>query len=320
MVRTGNNKITAWLHCNNITGAVLCSLYTMERRPIDVAVISDLHLGTFGCHAREIVNYLQSIRPQMLILNGDIIDGWQFSKRYFPVVHMQVIKEIMQLLSAGTRVIYITGNHDEMLRRYSDIQMGNFQLTDKLVIEINGKMTWIFHGDVFDATTKGSAKLLAKLGGHGYDLLILLNSCTNWLLTLMGKEKRSFSKRIKNSVKKAVKWIGDFEQTAAELAIEKNYDYVICGHIHQPQHRVIETKNGKVTYLNSGDWIENLTALEYSDNEWRIYQYDEKEYAAANTSYYEKKLPHLNVVTEEISMFINSLILPPGKEFENIPV
>lgn len=278
-----------------------------ERRSVDVVVMSDLHLGTYGCHAKEIVNYLKSISPQILILNGDIIDGWQFSKRYFPVSHMQVIKEIMSLLSNGTRVIYITGNHDEMMRRYSDIQIGNFQLTDKIVMEINGKMTWIFHGDVFDATTKGSAKLLAKLGGHGYDLLIMINSFINWGLKLMGKERMSFSKKVKNGVKKAVSWIADFEQTAAELAINKKYDYVICGHIHQPQKRVIETKEGKVVYLNSGDWIENLTCLEFSNNEWNIFQYDEKAFASAGISKMDKKLPRLNVVTDEIGLFIHSL-------------
>lgn len=283
----------------------------MERRPLDVVVMSDLHLGTYGCHAKEIVNYLKSIQPQILVLNGDIIDIWQFNKRYFPVAHMQVIKEIMNLLSKGTRIIYITGNHDEALRRYSDMQMGNFQLTDKVVMEINGKMTWIFHGDVFDATTKGGAKLLAKLGGHGYDLLILINSLINRCLKLMGREKMSFSKKVKNSVKKAVSWIGDFEQTAAELAIEKNYDYVICGHIHQPQKRVVTTKDGSVTYLNSGDWIENLTALEYQHNEWAIYQYDEKQFATTSAPIVtmEKKLPQLNVVTDEIALFIHSLAI-----------
>lgn len=283
----------------------------MERRDLDVVVMSDLHLGTYGCHATEIVNYLKSIQPQILVLNGDIIDIWQFNKRYFPVSHMQVIKEIMNLLSKGTRVIYITGNHDEVSRRYSDMTMGNFQLTDKVVMEINGKMTWIFHGDVFDATTKGSAKLLAKLGGHGYDLLILINSFINWCLKAMGKEKMSFSKKVKNGVKKAVAWIGDFEQTAAELAIEKKYDYVICGHIHQPQKREITTKDGSVTYLNSGDWIENLTALEYVHNEWTIFQYDEKQFAkqAAPVVTMEKKLPQLNVVTDEIALFIHSLAI-----------
>lgn len=279
----------------------------MQKRLVDVAVISDLHLGTYGCHAKEIVNYLQSISPRLLVLNGDIIDGWQFSKRYFPPSHLQVIKEIMNLLDNGTRVVYITGNHDEMLRRYSGIQLSNFQLADKLVVEINGKMTWIFHGDVFDNTTKGSAKIIAKLGGFGYDWLILCNRLINWWLKKLGRPKMSFSKKIKNSVKKAVSWIADFEQTAAELAIEKGYDYVICGHIHQPQKKVVETKNGTVTYLNSGDWIENLTSLEYSNNEWNIYHYNEKEFAGANVIPMNKKIPALSVVTDEIGLFINSL-------------
>src|ERR1700741_3228774 len=201
----------------------------MEKRAVDVVVLSDIHLGTYGCRAKELVAYLKSIMPSILILNGDIIDGWQFSKRYFPASHMQVIKEVMSLMGKGSRVIYITGNHDEMLRRYSDIQLGNFQLTDKIVLEINGKKTWIFHGDVFDTTTKGGAKILAKMGGHGYDLLIVLNRMINHLLHFFGREKMSFSKKVKNGVKQAVSWIGNFEQTAAELAIEKNYDYVICG-------------------------------------------------------------------------------------------
>ena len=281
----------------------------MNKRHIDIAVISDIHLGTFGCHATELVNYLKSISPDTLILNGDIIDGWQFTKRYFPASHIQVIKEIISLLSKGTRVIYITGNHDEMLRRYSDFNIGNFKLTDKMVMELNGKMIWIFHGDVFDSTTKGSAKMLAKLGGAGYNLLIVLNSIINIVLKLMGREKMSFSKKVKNSVKKAVKWISDFEQTAAELAIEKKYDYVICGHLHQPQQRIIETKNGKVTYLNSGDWVENLTALEYTNNTWDIYHYKPEEFAGVKDSDIEKKIPQLNVVTNEVAMFITSLRL-----------
>lgn len=279
----------------------------MQKRIVDVVIISDLHLGTYGCHAAEIVNYLQSIAPQLLILNGDIIDGWQFNKRYFPASHLQVIKEILNLLSNGTRVVYITGNHDEMLRRYSDIHLSNFQLADKLVLEINGKMTWVFHGDVFDNTTRGGAKLIAKLGGHGYDWLILINRFVNWCLKKLGRPKLSFSKKIKNSVKKAVSWIADFEQTAAELAIEKKYDYVICGHIHQPQKRTIETKDGSVIYMNSGDWVENLTALEYYNKEWTIYQYNEKDYPKANVVPISKNLPALSVVTDEIGLFINSL-------------
>lgn len=285
----------------------------MEKRSVNVVVMSDLHLGTYGCHATEILQYLKSINPKILILNGDIIDGWQFSKRYFPTSHLQVIKEIINLVSNGTRVIYITGNHDEMLRRYSDVEMGNFKLTDKVVMEIDGKMTWIFHGDVFDATTKGSAKMLAKLGGHGYDLLILLNRFINYFLRLAGKEKMSLSKKVKASVKQAVSWVGNFEQTAAELAISKKYDYVICGHIHQSQVRTVETQEGKVVYMNSGDWVENLTALEYNQHEWKVYQYDPKSFVAANQELPNKKTtaPTLNVITDEVSLFLNSLILQP---------
>ena len=280
----------------------------MDKRKLDVVVLSDLHLGMFGCHAQEAVNYLKSISPKLLVLNGDIIDIWQFKKSYFPVAHMQVIKEIFSMLSNGTRVVYITGNHDEALRRYSDLQMGNLQLTDKLVLDLDGKKTWIFHGDVFDATTKGSAKIIAKLGGHGYDLLIMVNSAINFVLRLMGREKMSLSKRVKNSVKKAVSWIGNFEHTAAELAIEKGYDYVICGHIHQPQKRLITNDKGSVMYLNSGDWIENLTALEYNQGSWDIYEYQEQTYAAkiVDIKKQSKKLPELNVLTNEVAYFLHS--------------
>ena len=250
----------------------------MDKRQLDICVLSDIHLGTFGCHATEVLNYLKSIKPSTLILNGDIIDIWQFNKRYFPTSHMAVIKQIFSMASKDTKVIYITGNHDEALRKYADFEMGNIQLTDKIVFEINGEKNWVFHGDVFDRTTKGSAKILAKLGGYGYDLLILLNSIFNWSLKLIGREKMSFSKSVKNSVKKAVSWINDFEQTAAELAIENKYQYVLCGHIHQPQRRVITTDKGSVTYLNSGDWIENLTSLEYYDKSWKLYQYDPKNF------------------------------------------
>lgn len=273
-------------------------------------VLSDLHLGTFGCHATELIQYLKSIEPRLLVLNGDIIDGWQFNKRYFPSSHLQVIKEILALLQKGTRIVYITGNHDEMLRKYSDLELGNFQLTDKMVIELNGKKVWIFHGDVFDNTTKGSAKIIAKLGGYGYDWLILLNRFINWFLTRMGRSKISLSKRIKNSVKKAVSWIADFESTAAELAIDNGYQYVICGHIHQPQIRAIKKFNGEVTYMNSGDWIENLSALEFDGKEWSIYRYESSHYSEPGKQTEKIKKVTPQVLTHEISMFMTSLKTP----------
>jgi UDP-2,3-diacylglucosamine pyrophosphatase LpxH len=275
----------------------------MEKRPVDVVVISDVHLGTYGCHARELLAYLKSIAPNILILNGDIIDGWQFSKRYFPSSHMAVIKEVLNLMTKGTRVFYITGNHDELLRRYSDFQLSNFTLTDKLVLEIDNKMTWIFHGDVFDNTTKGGAKILAKLGSSGYGMLILFNRFVNFILKSFGREKLSISKKVMAEVNKAVTKINDFELIAAELAIEKKYDYVICGHIHQPQKRVVENEEGKVTYLNSGDWVEHLTALEYAQNEWTIFEYDEKKFEHVPADMSMK----VSVLTDEINFYINSL-------------
>ncbi len=283
----------------------------MQKRSLEVAVISDVHLGTYGCHASELLHYLRGIDPRLLVINGDFIDIWNFSKRYFPASHLEVIKEVIHMVSNGTRVIYITGNHDELLRKYSDMELGNFTITDKIVMEINGKMVWIFHGDVFDSTTKGGAKLLAKLGGHGYDLLILINRFINWTLHLFGREKMSFSKKVKNGVKQAIKWIGDFEQTAAELAIEKKYDYVICGHIHQPQQREIVTPKGSVTYLNSGDWVENLTSLEYENGEWKIYTFDEKAFEKVKV---RTEKPRLNVITEEVMLYMHSLASTPVKK------
>lgn len=277
----------------------------MHKRPVDVAVISDVHLGTYGCHASELLAYLNSINPQVLVLNGDIIDGWQFSKKYFPVSHIAVIKEILSMITRGVRVIYIAGNHDECLRRYSSLNLNNFTLTDKFLLEIDGKSIWIFHGDVFDNTTKGSAKILAKLGGYGYDLLILLNRFINFISVSLGKEKISLSKKVKNSVKKAITYINNFEQTVAELAIEKNYDYVICGHIHQPQKTRIQTEKGEVTYLNSGDWIENLTALEYVNKEWRIHYFDEKQTPVQTQ---KKQKPILDVTAAEVNHYISTLM------------
>jgi UDP-2,3-diacylglucosamine pyrophosphatase LpxH len=249
----------------------------MYKREVDIAVISDVHLGTYGCHAKELLKYLKSIKPKMLILNGDIIDIWQFSKRYWPETHMKVVRKLMKFVVEGVPVYYLTGNHDELLRKFADMHMGGFHLQNKLVLELDGKKAWFFHGDIFDVTMQHS-KWLAKLGAVGYDSLILINSVVNWGLKLFGREKMSFSKKVKAQFKDAVKFINSFEQTAAELAAKNGYGYVICGHIHQPERRTITTEDGQVTYLNSGDWVENLTALEYTNKEWTIFKYDHKDF------------------------------------------
>lgn len=244
----------------------------MKKRTVELVVISDVHLGTYGCHAKELLEYLNSIKPKTLILNGDIIDIWNFRKSYFPKAHLKVIKKLLSLSTKGTKVYYLTGNHDEMLRKFSDTHMGNISLLDKIVLELDGKKAWFFHGDVFDSSVH-SAKWIAKLGGIGYDYLILLNRFINWCLNKLGKEPYSLSKKIKGSVKKAVKFISDFETTASDIAIDKNYDFVVCGHIHEPKIIRKSTSKGSTLYLNSGDWIENLTALEYNRKRWKLYEH-----------------------------------------------
>lgn len=245
-----------------------------KKRAVELVVISDVHLGTYGCHAEELLKYLKSIKVKHLVLNGDIIDMWQFSKSYWPKTHTQVLKHISGLLTKNSKVTYLTGNHDENLRKFSGLRLGSFHLADKKVISLDSKKAWLFHGDIFDVTMKHS-KWLARLGSIGYGILIHINTFINFLLRLMGREKISLSKRVKDSVKKAVQFIQDFEKTAAEIAISNHFDYVICGHIHQPQMRKISTNKGEVMYLNSGDWVENLTALEYNEGKWAIYKYRE---------------------------------------------
>ncbi len=272
----------------------------MEKRKVELVVISDVHLGTYGCHAKELLEYLSTIKPKTLILNGDIIDIWQFRKSYFPKSHLKVIKKIISLSSKGTKVYYITGNHDEFLRKFTDLQLGNISLLNKLVLELDDKKAWIFHGDVFDASIN-HAKWLAKLGGWGYDLLILINRFINWVLARLNKEPYSLSKKIKGNVKSAVKFISNFENVCIELAIENKFDYVICGHIHEPKFESVETEKGKTVYLNSGDWIENLTALEYNKKQWRLYTHEKK----INTPEIDEDLDHESNLAEQFISILN---------------
>ncbi|MFN5441155.1 MAG: UDP-2,3-diacylglucosamine diphosphatase, partial [Flavobacteriia bacterium] len=232
-------------------------------------------LGTYGSRAAELVSYLKSIEPTTLILNGDIIDIWQFSKRYFPAAHMEVLKTIASMLTQGTKVYYITGNHDETLRKFKGFKMGDFEIQNKLILDLPTGKAWIFHGDVFDTTMKHS-KWVAQLGGKGYDLLIMLNTCMNWISERLGRGRISLSQKVKDSVKGVVKYVNNFEETAAEIACFSNYQYVVCGHIHQPQIRKMTSKDGsEVLYLNSGDWVENSTALEYHQQAWTLYKHDQ---------------------------------------------
>jgi len=248
------------------------------KKVLDICVLSDLHLGTYGCRAEELLEYLNQIEPARLILNGDIIDAWQFRKKYFPSSHWEVLERILEMANTGTIVYYLIGNHDDILRRFQSIDLGNIRLRQQLELRIQNKTYWFFHGDVFDASVLISP-FLASLGGKGYDFLIRMNAWINGWRVSFGYPKISFAHRVKRSVKHAVKFIGDFEKQAIRMGIRKGVDVVVCGHIHQPCIETIKTEEGKITYMNSGDWLENLTALEYSGSQWKLFKYGTKEVA-----------------------------------------
>lgn len=269
------------------------------KRRVQVAVVSDVHLGTYGCHAAELLRYLKSIKPKVLVLNGDIVDIWQFSKNYWPPAHMRVVRYLAGLAAKGTQIHYLTGNHDELLRKFAGLKLGHFQLDNKLVLDLPHGRTWLFHGDVFDVTMQHS-RWLAKLGGHGYDLLILLNRFVNFLMDKLGKPRVALSKKVKERVKTAVAAMNSFETTAAAIAADSGYRYVACGHIHQPEIKPIATEKGEVIYLNSGDWVENLTALEYTAaTGWQLYRYhdDPRMQQAADAAEAEELAADADVAT-----------------------
>jgi UDP-2,3-diacylglucosamine pyrophosphatase LpxH len=259
-----------------------------NKRKVDLVVLSDVHLGTHGSRADELLKYLRSISPGRLILNGDFIDFWQFRPRFWPANHTALIKHLMGLLKEGVQIDYICGNHDELMRRYLGFEMGKFSILNHVLLEQNGKKVWIFHGDVFDKSMH--KKWLAKWGGRWYDRTIRLNKMLNWLLGRCGMRPRFISKAIKDWVKGLVKKKHNWEEIAANAAIEKGYDMVVVGHIHKPEMREIVTTKGQVMYLNSGDWMENLTSLEYHEGRWAMYQYEEKAFTA---------VPEMVPVTEE---------------------
>jgi len=280
------------------------------KRSVDLLVLSDIHLGTYGCKAKELNNYLKSIDPKKIILNGDIIDIWQFKKRYWPKSHMKIISRIFKWVSKGVRVTYITGNHDEMLRKFEGFKIGSFEIQNKSSLVLDNKKAWFFHGDVFDVTMQHS-RWITKAGAIGYDLLILLNSIVNKVSELLGKGKISLSKKVKSSVKSAVSYINKFEDTATSIAAENGFHYVVCGHIHQPVIKTCQTVHGEVEYLNSGDWIENLTALEYHEGKWSLYVYDDD----ATLDFIDDNLDQEDEQIEDLDILIEKT----NKElFENI--
>jgi UDP-2,3-diacylglucosamine pyrophosphatase LpxH len=235
--------------------------------------VSDTHLGTPGCKAELLLDFLKSTECETLFLIGDIIDGWQLRKGwYWPPRHNDVVRCVLKKAKHGTRVVYIPGNHDEAFRDYVGLNLGGVELLpEALHGTADGRRLLVLHGDEFDSIVL-YARWLAFLGDHAYTLLLKLNGLFNVGRKWLGLPYSSLSARIKKRVKNAVQFISSFEQAVAHAAVERGTDGVVCGHIHSAEIRII----GEVTYYNDGDWVESCTALvEHSDGRIEIIDWAE---------------------------------------------
>ena len=255
------------------------------KRNLDILVISDLHLGTYGSEADEVLAYLDTINADKIVINGDFVDIMLFNKRFWPSSHMKVIKYFLDLISQGKEIYYVTGNHDELMRKFLNFKIQNFKIVNQIVLDTAEGKVWIFHGDVFDFSIQ--TQWLTKLAGFLYDYMIIFNSWINKkIMRPLGRKRLNFSKTIKSNVKTAVQYFANFEMKAAEVAQKNGYKYVVCGHIHTPKIESFNINGEEVIYMNSGDWLESLSSLEYVDNKWSIYMHKrtEQEYKGDNDS------------------------------------
>jgi UDP-2,3-diacylglucosamine pyrophosphatase LpxH len=245
-----------------------------ERRRFRTIWISDIHLGTRGCNAEMLVDFLDSVDSETLYLVGDIIDGWQLKKRvYWPTAHNDVVWRIMKRARRGTRVIYIPGNHDEMFRQFTGLNFGGVEVRRKKIhTTADGRKLLVLHGDEFDAIMLAH-RWLAVVGDAAYTMLMMLNRHVNRVRRWMGMPYWSLSKMAKHKVKNAVSFISRFEEMVAHEAERRDIDGVVCGHIHTAEIRQF----GAVTYYNDGDWVEGCTALvEHFDGTMEVLHWAEE--------------------------------------------
>ena len=249
------------------------------RRHYRTVVLSDIHLGTSHSKVEEVSRFLSSIDCERLILNGDIIDGWHIRKngtRRWQPAHTRFFKILMKMMeNCGTEIIYVRGNHDDFLDALAPMDFANLHLVKEYTLDgANGKRYFVTHGDIFDRVTT-RMKWLAQLGDMGYTFLLWFNGIYNRYRAYRGKPYYSLSQRVKQKVKTAVSYISDFEHTLAEFARSRKCDGIICGHIHHPEN----TFYGQTHYLNSGDWVETMSALtESKEGDWNIVYYAEVEF------------------------------------------
>lgn len=236
-------------------------------------VLSDIHLGIQNSRVKEAVHFLRAHSCDTLILNGDIIDGWQLSKSgKWKKKHTAFFKLIMKwLANSHTEVIYLRGNHDDFLDEVLPLQLGNFSINRHHILQSGTKKYFVVHGDIFDSVTT-RLRWIAKLGDIGYTFLLWLNRHYNQYRVRRGLPYYSLSKVVKHKVKQAVSFISDYEKELCEVARQERCDGVICGHIHHPDNKMI----GDIHYLNSGDWVETMSALvEHQDGTWELVMYEQ---------------------------------------------
>lgn len=266
-------------------------------------VLSDIHLGAEGSKVNELIDYLKFYTCDKLILNGDIIDGWKLKgSGKWKKKHTKFIKLLLKLTEKyDTKIIYLRGNHDDFLDNILPFKMGNITIVRNYILNSCGKRYLVIHGDIFDSITS-QLKWLAKLGDIGYSLLIWLNTRYNNYRTRKGLPYYSLSKEIKNKVKQAVNFISDFETKLVEIANKRNCNGIICGHIHSPAIKMM----GDIEYMNSGDWIENLSGLfEDYDGNWQIKLYTEfLEEKRFNDSVISIQEEELNLSLSETPLYV----------------
>lgn len=241
--------------------------------------ISDLHLGTAGCNAGLLLDFLKQHECETLYLVGDIVDGWALRRGwYWPQTHNDVIRVILKMAKHGTRVVYVPGNHDEHFRDYTGLEFGGIELLDEDVhVTADGRRLLVIHGDQFDNVVLYQ-RWLAFLGDHAYTLLLKSNRSVNWARRKLGLPYWSLAAHMKKRVKNAVAFISRFEEVVAHAAAERQVEGVVCGHIHSAEIRDF----GDITYYNDGDWVESCTALvEEADGTLKIIDWAEQHRADA---------------------------------------
>lgn len=233
--------------------------------------ISDVHLGSKGCQADALCEFLDKHTADTLYLVGDIIDGWRLKKKWFwPQSHTNVIEEILSMAKKGTDVYYIAGNHDEFLRGFLRFKMnfGEVKLSNREThIGVDGRHYLVVHGDMFDGLMRADRKWIMHLGDNAYNLLLWINTKLNSVRRKLGLEYWSLSKSLKTRTKRAMNFIHSFEEQVADYCRRKGFDGAICGHIHVAEMREIDG----IVYMNDGDWVESCTALaEHHDGRWEL--------------------------------------------------